>query len=183
MHTYIFSVQLVLGQVTPTFAVAKISSLMCPPPNSFFSVALVAAYSILSRTFWKEWGKLPVFCSCTSPAAGAALCAGILVSFLPVCFYFDSQCSNKKRKIRHFNQSIYFNLLMGHRIHWLCLQRLDMPQPVTFCVRRNFNLTLAEELNLRPVFQKLHGLGSGQISLPSTSERFFKFQQQKKTQI
>lgn len=34
----------------PTFTVPKSSSLMWPPPNSFFTVARVAAYSIFSRT-------------------------------------------------------------------------------------------------------------------------------------
>lgn len=33
-----------------TFTVPKSSSLMWPPPNSFFTVARVAAYSIFSRT-------------------------------------------------------------------------------------------------------------------------------------
>lgn len=33
-----------------TFAVPKSSSLTWPPPNSFFTVARVAAYSIFSRT-------------------------------------------------------------------------------------------------------------------------------------
>lgn len=48
--------------MVPTFVVAKISSLMWPPPNSFFNVALVAAYNILCRTWWKtrRWGFLVI---------------------------------------------------------------------------------------------------------------------------
>lgn len=150
---------------------------MCPPPNSFFSVALVAAYSILSRTFWKHWGKLPIFRS--SETSGSSPLCRHFSALLLICFYSDSQCSNKTRKITHL---IYFNLIIGHRIHWVCVCNDQTCLNLLHSAHKPGILSsaLTQELNLGSVFQKLDGLGRGNIPLPPTSQRFFMFQHKKK---
>ena len=57
---------------THTFVVAAMSSTTTPDWNAFFTVAFVAAYNILSRTWGERWGTPPVIyavylhvCTCT----------------------------------------------------------------------------------------------------------------------